>query len=522
MVGVTWDEVLERNPDALVMAIGRDSRPVGMPDSLHLDDRIQLLARSGLELVAAEDQIMVIEAWERVFVEPVVELDVHMQAFPARAVTVFIFDLREEHGVHLLVVDTDDPEMLLELAAAHSARARPIAHVKKDAVSIILDADEATTTLLGWTPEQLIGRRTVEFVHHEDVERAIDSWMEMRSGTSGRVRLRYRHANGGFVWLEITNHNHLDDPEMQCIVSEMVDISDEMAQLEALRNRERLLARLAEALPIGVCHLRLDREVVYANEPLVTLLGPIDSLDALIRTVADVDRRPFEIALDHALEGRPSNLEVAVFHGLEERRCEMTFRTLTSDDDGGHIDGVIVCAADVTDRTRLRSELEHRASHDALSGCLNRAATVAALERALRDSERVVVAYIDLDHFKATNDELGHAAGDELLRVAAARIRSATRVEDVVGRIGGDEFVVICRARTGSVDAEMLVERLESAICGDVMFAKQRMPLQASVGAAMSIEGELDAEAVLGRADAAMYKAKRRSRAHTTGLHAIG
>ncbi len=332
--------------------------------------------------------------------------------------------------------------------------------------------------------------------------------------------MRYKHSNGQYIWVEVTNHNHLDDPEMACIVSEMVDISDEMAQLEALRDRERLLARLAEALPIGVCHLRLDRELVYANEPLVTLLGAVDSVEALISRIADADRRPFEIALDHALEGRPSNLEVGVFHGLEERRCEMTFRTLTSD--AGTVDGVIVCAADVTDRTRLRSELEHRASHDALSGCLNRAATVAALERVLRDSERVVVAYIDLDHFKATNDELGHAAGDELLRVAAARIRSATRVDDVVGRIGGDEFVVICRARNGSVDAESLVERLRTAICGDVTFAKQRIALEASVGAALSVAGELDAEAVLTRADAAMYAAKRHARSVTTNLHAIG
>ena len=420
--------MLERNPDALVMAIGVDSRPVPMPASLELDDRIQLLARSGLELVAPEDQLSVIEAWERVFVEPVVQLEVHMQAYPSRTATVYIFDLREEHGVHLLIVDADDPELIVELVASHAGRARPIAHVKKDAVSIILDADAATTTLLGWTADQLIGHRTVEFVHPEDVQRAIDSWMEMRNGTSGRVRLRYRHANGSYVWLEITNHNHLDEPDMRCIVSEMADISEEMAHLEALRDRERLLARLAEALPIGVCHLRLDLEVVYANEPLVALLGPVDSIEALVDCIAESDRPTFKIALGHALEGRPSNLEVGVVNGREERRCEMTFRTLTNDDDGNRIDGVIVCAADVTDRTRLRSELEHRASHDALSGCLNRAATVAALERALREFEQVVVAYIDLDRFKATNDELGHAAGDELLRVAAARIRTATRV----------------------------------------------------------------------------------------------
>ena len=93
--------------------------------------------------------------------------------------------------------------------------------------------------------------------------------MAMRAGEgTGRVRVRYRHANGHYVWLEVTNDNRLEDPEFGCVLSEMVDISDEMAQLEALRDRERLLARLAEALPIGICHLRPDREVVYSNEPL--------------------------------------------------------------------------------------------------------------------------------------------------------------------------------------------------------------------------------------------------------------
>jgi diguanylate cyclase (GGDEF)-like protein/PAS domain S-box-containing protein len=516
----TLDELLIAHPTALVAAMGDDARPVAVPESVPLHGHRTFGGRSGLEVIAPADQLAFIAAWERSHFEAVVCLDVHLSVDPDRAVTVYFIDAQAEHGVHLLLAIADDPGFVLDAMATHEATTRPIAHVRKDAVSVILGIDRATTVLLGWQEDDLIGRRTIEFVHPDDVQRAIDSWMEMRSGDgSGRLRVRYRHAHGHYVWVEVTNHNHLDDPDVACIVSEMVDISVEMAQLEAMRDRERLLGRLAEALPIGICHLRPDGEVAYSNDPLTALLGEIDNAGTLVGVVAPGDRRSVELALERALLGQPQSLEVGVTRGAEERRCELTFRVLTGD--SGNVDGVIMCAADVTDRSRLRSELEHRASHDALSGCLNRAATVAAIERALRDWGQVAVAYMDLDDFKATNDEFGHAAGDELLRVAAARLRSAFRGDDQIGRIGGDEFVVICRQGNADFEPAALVERLTSAINGDVMFARQRIPLRASVGAAVSELGEIDAEAVLTRADAAMYSAKRRSRAETAGLRAV-
>jgi diguanylate cyclase (GGDEF)-like protein len=137
-------------------------------------------------------------------------------------------------------------------------------------------------------------------------------------------------------------------------------------------------------------------------------------------------------------------------------------------------------------------------------------------------SDGVAVVYLDLDHFKSVNDDLGHAAGDEMLRVAAARLRAAARVDDRIGRIGGDEFVVICRRGDGPFDAAALADRFAQAVSGDVVFAKQRTALRASVGAALAVPGELDAEAVLGRADAAMYAAKRRSRAQIATLRVVG
>ena len=498
--------VLAANPEAVVTAVGPNGRLIEVPDGV-IDSHRRFSGTSGIDLVIAEDQFAVLDAWARAQEQPVVEIEVHLLADPDRTATVHIFDVRDEHGVHILVLEGQGIEAVLESVDARAARREEVARVTKDAFSVFLEVDDATTSILGWSAAELVGHPTVEFVHPDDVERAIDGWVEMRDGHgTNRVHLRMRHADGHYVWLEVTNENRLDDPEHACVISEMVDVSDEMAQLEALRDRERLLARLAEALPIGICHLRVDREVVYCNELLEAMLGPIDSIDALIRSVGQRDRAAFAAAIDQAFVGRSGFVEVSLGDAVGERRCELNVRAMTSD--GGDVDGVIVCCADVTDRSRLRAELEHRASHDALTGCLNRVATTAAAERLLREGRSVAIAFIDLDGFKSINDEFGHAAGDEVLRVAAARLRGATRSEDVVGRLGGDEFVVILSV-DAEVDPDALEGRLTDAIDGDVMFAKQRIPLRASVGAAMSTTGELDAEALLQRADAAMYRTKR-------------
>jgi diguanylate cyclase (GGDEF)-like protein/PAS domain S-box-containing protein len=506
------DDLLRTNAGTLVTAFGGDGTLVPMPAAVALHGRRVFDGSTGLDMIVAEDHILVIGAWERAKQEPIVRFEVRLVADPDVPSVVHFFDLRAEHGVHVIVLETRDPELVVRTSEARAAERQGVAHVKRDGVGVFLEVDEAMTALLGWSAAELLGQCTTDLVHPDDVERAIESWMAMRAGSgSGRTQVRYRHANGHYVWVEVASENHLDVPELGCVLSELVDISEDMAHLEALHDRERLLARLAEALPIGICHVRSDREVVYANEPLLALFGSVDSIEDLVGAVTAVDRPLVALALDDALDGRPVDLEVGVVHDLEERRCELTFRTMASD--AGGVDGVIVCAADVTDRSRLRAELEYRASHDALSGCLNRVATVAALEEALSSPHPVAVVYIDLDGFKGINDELGHAAGDEMLRVAAARLRDVTRGEDRIGRVGGDEFVVIAPQGRIPFEAATLVDRLADAINGDVLFCDQRLHLHASVGVTISVAGELDAEAVLTRADAAMYEVKRRARA---------
>ena len=122
--------------------------------------------------------------------------------------------------------------------------------------------------------------------------------------------------------------------------------------------------------------------------------------------------------------------------------------------------------------------------------------------------------FIDLDGFKRVNDTLGHAAGDELLAIAADRLKGAIRDEDIVGRLGGDEFLVICPQISGPEPAMKLAQRLAAALTGTVPLAAGASRLSASVGIAWSKGRQTTADVLVARADAAMYESKR--------LHAAG
>jgi diguanylate cyclase (GGDEF)-like protein/PAS domain S-box-containing protein len=518
------DELLRGCPRAVVAALGPDGT-VPFPAAIDVHGHTVYDAPGGIELFPPEEQIAILDVWGRRDDEPILSAPTHLLADPLRSVTLHVFDVREQHGIHILVLEGADADLLARSAALRPPAGRGAAHVTRDAMGVFLAVDDATTDLLGWPREALIGRRSTEILHPDDAERAVEAWLAMRvRGGTARQRVRLCHADGHHLWIEVTNHCDLDDPAAPVVRSELIDISDEMAHLAALQDRERQLARLAEALPVGICHLRSDGQALYANEPFRRLLGTVAHRHDLVASVVHADRGRVAVMLDHALAGLPGELEVGVLRDGSERRCEITLRPLLAageadepagpsdgrgPDSADEQDGVIVCVSDVTDRARLRAELEHQATHDALSGCLNRGAAVAALERALLTSPCVAVAFIDLDGFKAVNDELGHAAGDELLRIVAARLKSVTRGDDEIGRIGGDEFVVVCPQGNGPFPERELTERLATALNADVLFAGRRLSFRASIGVAISEPGEVDAEALLTRADAAMYRAKR-------------
>jgi diguanylate cyclase (GGDEF)-like protein len=160
-----------------------------------------------------------------------------------------------------------------------------------------------------------------------------------------------------------------------------------------------------------------------------------------------------------------------------------------------------------TELTALKEQLGHQAYHDPLTGLPNRALFTERVAEVLSDRNgEPAVLFLDLDDFKTINDTLGHAFGDELLRIVAERVRACVRRGDTPSRIGGDEFAVLLVS--GTPDAELLAGRLVDSVQEPMLLGGRHISLHASIGIARGDSGVQTADELLQNADVAMYSAK--------------
>lgn len=173
-------------------------------------------------------------------------------------------------------------------------------------------------------------------------------------------------------------------------------------------------------------------------------------------------------------------------------------------------------------QSHLQSEnetLAHQASHDSLTGLPNRAFFEGRLNRCLRNAARqqdhLALLFLDSDHFKQINDNLGHAVGDEVLINIASRVRAQLREHDLVARLGGDEFAVLLTPLHSREDAQRIAEKIVASMRLPILLDDgQRVSTSLSVGVAYYPDDGQDSASLLNAADAAMYQAKRNRRGH--------
>jgi len=508
--------LLADHPEAVFFAIDANAVIVPMPDSVNLNGHGLVEVHSALDLLVPSYRGVVIDTWEKAYKTGVATAHVRLATDPDRAVMLHLLDARAEHGVFIGAYTTDEHPDEDTGEAAIPITAPPhrprFARARKDGLAVLLEIDKAFTQILGWDPEEVLGRRTRDLIHPDDEALAVDNWMDMlaSSGPGRRVKLRHLHRDGSWVWMEVTNHNLLEDPEHRCVVAEMVDISEEMA-------REQLLDRLAETLPLGLLQVDCDSRVIYTNDRLYSILGTsrAKTVEEQLSSVVEEDSQLVVEAFAGVLSnGVDSDIEVRVRpYGERDKQlryCSLNLRTLT--DASGSVTGAIVCVADVTESARSRDELRARATYDAVTRCYNRASAMAELEAMLAlggTGERPAVIFVDLDHFKDVNDTLGHPAGDEFLRVVAERLHRCVRAEDVVGRIGGDEFLVICPRISAAAEAMSTAARLARSLRNQITLKNAGVPSSASIGVAWCDGQSTTAETLVAQADTAMYQSKR-------------
>jgi diguanylate cyclase (GGDEF)-like protein/PAS domain S-box-containing protein len=235
-----------------------------------------------------------------------------------------------------------------------------------------------------------------------------------------------------------------------------------------------------------------------------------DGYDELMRFAADHPGRPSEVEL--SMTGRDG----------ERRWADVTAVDLSHD---RSVEGVVLTLHDVTERRALEAEVAHRALHDSLTDLANRSLFGDRLAHGIRRLDRhdraLALLFLDLDGFKPVNDELGHAAGDAVLKEVANRLRNEARAGDTVARLGGDEFAVLAEDLEGPDEARAVAERLLAAIGAPIDVGGQSVTVGASIGVAVAQDARADPETMLRNADLAMYAAKDggKSRVELYGRH---
>ncbi len=251
---------------------------------------------------------------------------------------------------------------------------------------------------------------------------------------------------------------------------------------------------------------------------------------------ADVIGRPFEIFYtpEDVERGRPG-----VHLADAAARGHVSFEAWRVRADGSRFWGDVLITAVygpghelrgfgeiVRDSTRTRQfqrELMRQALHDPLTGLPNRALLLdrmwKALARLERNAEAVAVFFVDLDGFKAVNDTFGHQAGDQVLVEVAGRLRGVVRTQDTVGRLSGDEFVVLCEGLPPQMPARItaIADRLVTSLAQPVLLGNRPLAIGASIGVAVTDRADSEPEKLLRQADTAMYEAKRSRDDH--GVH---
>jgi diguanylate cyclase (GGDEF)-like protein len=290
------------------------------------------------------------------------------------------------------------------------------------------------------------------------------------------------------------------------------------------RIRSEALARdLFRRSPVATARVRVASgpatgegrvEVLEANPAWHDLLGS-DPGDDLLRSVDLQDVPALRAALDDGERG--GGVEVRCLSGADGRDRLVRFDALSARTPlrtaGAEL---VVVAQDVTDQREIERALERQARMDGLTGLLNRTAFEGDLaERLARRNQRPsALVFVDLDGFKAINDTLGHAAGDAVLREVAARLAASVRPRDLVGRFGGDEFVLHVDLE-GPEDLAGLVDRIGRVVSAAMDISGTEVVAGASIGTAM-VGPEDSAEALIDRADEEMYRRKRRGSAVQT------
>ena len=390
----------------------------------------------------------------------------------------------------------------------------------------ILLANESAASLVGLAPEQLTGREIADLV--KPAYRALfrKTITKRLAGENAPRRIEMQLINGdqNGLWVEAQSST-IDFRGHTAIITIARDVSYRKSLEVSLSRSKRQAQYILESIAEGVITTDNDGRIDYMNRAAETLVGANRDdasghrVGELFTLVDDADRRPLGDPVERSLAMRRRvnmgrRAVMVSVDGEHEHSVELTASPVRGPSNS--ISGTVVVIHDVSELRGLTRKMSYQATHDPLTGLINRREFERRLDEAM-DSAHAEEAvhmlfYMDLDRFKAVNDSCGHLAGDNMLREVAALIKDQVRDSDFVGRLGGDEFGAILigcpieKARQIAID-------ICNAIAGYRFVWKDKIfNIGVSIGLVEISHASGTLQDVMSAADSACYMAKQQGR----------
>ncbi|MDX1633686.1 MAG: diguanylate cyclase [Marinobacter sp.] len=399
------------------------------------------------------------------------------------------------------------------------SQSSPIGIVQTDALGRIEFVNPAFESISGLSQDQLHNRYLVSGVYEADRAEALQAWRDaliQQRHYRGKFRLRDA-LSGRVVWVDAMTSAIQTPDKCMGTITVLRDITQELEVEEQLRAEQQRADSILGVLHEGVLLMDKAGGIRFANQAARDFIGANLDEDAgsLFDTVQfrDLDDRPWQLA-DFLAFDEIGSLDT-VLHNRQGQHLDIELTMLRVNRDTAR-ERLVLVLRDDSERRRREQRLSWEASHDSLTGLLNRRAFNAALDKWLAEAPGLgtpsVVMLVDLDYFKPVNDRGGHLLGDEMLRQLAQRLSEAVRQSDSVARIGGDEFAVLLPA-CGLERAETIAENLRAAVASVVLEREgERFSVTASIGVTTLSALDSGPKETLARADEGCYAAKARGR----------
>lgn len=410
----------------------------------------------------------------------------------------------------------------LESRRAQLEDAQRIAHMgywEWDIANNRMSLSHEALNVLGVREEQFGGTLAAFLmcVHTKDVER-VNKAFQAAKDESAPLNIEHRIAapGGQLRFLHLRGEIGGDESrQRRCLAGSMQDVTERVLAEEQLRIAANALESTGDSILITDRFMKIvsvnrafttmthySRDEVLGRTPNFLLSEKHDAsfYDSIQRQVATARQWHGEIW------GRRRNGDVypqrVSISQVKDSRSKVSHYVFVSND--------------ISQYKRYEENLKFLAHHDVLTELPNRALFQAeldeAISRAQRHGDLVGLIFIDLDHFKAINDTLGHAVGDQLLQSASLRIKDCLRECDIVARQGGDEFSVLLDAPKNAQDAAKVAQKIIGELAEPFYLAGQDLFITASIGIAFYPDDGRDADSLMKNADAAMYSAKEHGR----------